>query len=119
VPPVIGKGLQLLKSAGPGAAFESWREGGLLEEYPEAAQEMSKFKELLRPLRRHQSYEVVEVRDVGRNSRILFVSMTFERGVLFGSLLVWRSDAEWIVQHMEFNTRPEIIMPWLTLSPGP
>jgi hypothetical protein len=40
--------------------------------------------------------------------------MSFERGVLYGSFLVWKSDRDWVVQQMDFNPKPQVIMPWLT-----
>jgi hypothetical protein len=120
VPVAIEKGFQLLKSAGPVPAFETWREGGVLAEVDKTTQDAAttKFKEMLKPFRGYLSYEVIEVKEIGQTSKILYLSIRFERGVLYGSFLVWRSERDWIVQHMDFNTKPEIIMPWLALGGG-
>jgi hypothetical protein len=118
VPVALEKGFQLLKNAGPVPAFEAWREGGVLDDAAKTAIETNKFKEMVNPLRNYRSYEVIEVKEIGNTSKILYVSMSFERGVLYGSFLVWKSEQDWIVQRMDFNTKPEIIMPWLVLGGG-
>ena len=83
-----------------------------------AKEELKKFKEVVSPLKEYRSYEIIQVKEIGKTSKILYLSMSFERGVLYGSFLVWKSDRDWIVQHLEFNTKPEIIMPWLLLNEG-
>jgi len=59
------------------------------------------------------------MKEIGTTSKILYVSMSFERGVLYGSFLVWKSDRDWRIQNLEFNSKPEVIMPWLALAGGP
>jgi hypothetical protein len=117
VPAAVEKGMQLLKSAGPLAAFEAWREGGVLDETGRG-DEVVRFKAMAKPLGNYRSYEVIEVKEIGKTSKILYLSMTFERGVIYGSFLVWKSDRDWVVQRREFNARPEVVLPWLT-SGGP
>jgi len=42
--------------------------------------------------------------------------MIFERGIVYARFLVCRADKDWVVQTMDFNTKPEAIMPWLTFE---
>ena len=114
VPVLLQKGFDLLKTAGPVAAFGTWREGGVLDEDVNAKDEINTFREMVKRLRNYRSYEVIEIKEIGTTSKILYVSMSFERGVLYGSFLVWKSDRDWVVQQMDFNTKPQVIMPWLT-----
>ncbi len=116
VPAALEKGFQIFKSAGPVPAFDAWREGGVLEDAAKAPGETSKFKEMVKPLRNFKSYEVIGAKEIGTTSKILYVAMAFERGVLYGSFLVWKSERDWVVQRMDFDTKPEIIMPWLALG---
>jgi hypothetical protein len=113
VPVVLQKGFDLLKTAGPAVALGTWREGGGLDEDMNGKDETSAFKEMVKRLRNYRSYEVIEIKEIGSTSKILYVSMSFERGVLYGSFLVWKSDRDWVVQQMDFNTKPQVIMPWL------
>lgn len=118
VPAGIEKGFHLFKTAGPSAAFDAWCQGGLLAQDAAAKEELKKFKETINSLKDYRSYEVIQVKEIGRTSKILYLSMSFDRGVLYGSFLVWKSDRDWIVQRLEFNTKPEVIMPWLLLNEG-
>ena len=34
-------------------------------------------------------------------------SLNFERGAVYASFLVYKTSKDWIVQHMDFNTKPE------------
>jgi hypothetical protein len=119
LPTSVERGIQLLKNAGPGPAVEAWREGGMLEDSGRTQNDVARFKALIRPLRNYQSYEVVEVKEIGKTSKILYVAMAFERGILYGSFLVWKSEHGWIVQRTDFSTRPENIMPWLIQANAP
>ena len=90
----------------------------MLDEPAKAKDETNRFKEMVKPLRNYRSYEVIEVREIGKTSKILYISMSFERGMLYGSFLVWKAERDWIVQRLDFSTKPEIIMPWLVLGGG-
>jgi hypothetical protein len=116
VPALIQKGFALLKSASPVEALDTWREGAVLEDEANARDGINTFKEMVKRLRNYRSYEVIEVKEIGSTSKILYVSMSFERGMIYGSFLVWKSDRDWIVQHMDFNTKPQVIMPWLNCA---
>lgn len=118
VPPIIAKGFELYATAGPVPALNTWRQGGLLENQQTSSAETEKIRQMVRPLRIYKSYEVTQTRKIGETSMIVYVSILFQRGVLYGHFLIYRTDRGWLVQNMEFNTRPEIIMPWLASGGG-
>ena len=37
--------------------------------------------------------------------------MNFERGVVYASFLVYNAEKDWVAQKMDFNTKPETIVP--------
>ena len=49
---------------------------------------------------------------------IFYLSMIFDCGVVYASFLVYRAEKDWVVQNMDFNTKPEAIMPWLAFEGG-
>ena len=51
-----------------------------------------------------------------RSSKIVYVSIEFDRGAVYGGFLVYKTDQDWVVQNMEFNIKPELILPGLTGS---
>ena len=117
VPPIVQKGIALYASAGPVQALETWRQGGLLDGSRNDVQQTETFREMVRPLRNYLSYELVATKEICRTSKIVYLAMNFERGLLYASFLVYhRADKEWIVQNMDFNTKPDVIMPWLAFE---
>ena len=71
---------------------------------------------MARPLGNYKSYELIETKGIGQTSRTVYLSMIFERGIVYARFLVCRADKDWVVQDMDFNTKPEAIMPWLTFE---
>lgn len=53
-----------------------------------------------------------------QSTRIVYLSLNFERGAVFASFQVYKAGKGWVVQDMDFNTKPGTIMPWLNLSEG-
>jgi hypothetical protein len=118
IPSVVQKGLRLYESGGPEPAFDTWRHGGLLDGAGRTETDVRNFKEMVSPIGNYVSCDLIESREIGRTSRIVYLSMNFERGVVYASFLVYNAQKDWVVQKMDFNTKPETIMPWLALE-GP
>ncbi len=118
LPPVVQGGLTLLASGGPQPAIESWCQGGILErnEGANLAAEQ-RLKRLAGLLGNYRSYELIETRELGRTSQLLYLALNFERGALYARFLVCRTDRQWVVQSLDFDTQPEAIMPWLATAP--
>ncbi len=116
VPAVIASGFALYAKGQPEVAVDTWRKGGLLESERGAQAQANYFRDSERVLGRYQSYELVQSKDIGRSSQIVYVSINYERGAVYGRFLLYRTEKQWVVQGMTFNTRPETIMPWLALE---
>ena len=114
VPAVLQAGFTLYSSGGADAAVLAWRKGGPLEGDGRAAEQTDGLKQMEHPLGNYKSFEMIETREIGKTSRILFCSLNFGRGAVFASFQMYRATKDWVVQDMEFDTKPEAIMPWLT-----
>ncbi len=95
------------------AIFMGWQRGGLMEGSNKAAGEARFFRNLSSALGNYKSHEIIQSKGISSTSQVLYVSINFERGVVYGRFLVYRSDKGWVVQNMDFSERPESIMPWL------
>jgi hypothetical protein len=42
--------------------------------------------------------------------------MNFERSAIYARFMLYRNDKAWVLQNMDFNPRPEAIMPWLAFE---
>jgi hypothetical protein len=116
VPPVVQDGFTAWNKGGAILAFDVWRKGGLLEDNGKVASQSGYFKRLDQALGNYRSYDVVESKSIGVNSQILYLSMDFERGAVYARFLVYHTGKAWVVQDMDFSTKPEAIMPWVAFQ---
>ncbi len=117
LPAVIEAGFNLwARGSGAETVLGTWQRGGLLEGSNKASTQAGYFRSLSRVLGNYKSYELIQTKGVSRASQVIYLSVYFERGVVFGRFLVFRTEKDWVVQNMDFNDRPEAIMPWLALE---
>ena len=116
VPPVIQDGFAGWTKGGALFAFDAWQKGGFLEDSRKAASQSSYFRRLDQALGNYKSYDLVETKAIGPSSQILYLSINFERGAVYARFLVYRTDKAWVVQDMDFTTKPEAIMPWVAFQ---
>ena len=115
IPAVLQAGFKLYASGGgPEAAFDQWRHGGLLERETNAG--LPRFRAMVSSIGNYKSHELIETRGISKSTRLIYLSVNFERGAVYARFVLYRTDRDWVVQHMDFNTRPEAIMPWLALA---
>ena len=81
-----------------------------------AASQSSYFRRLDQALGNYKSYDLVETKAIGPSSEILYLAINFERGAVYARFLVYRTDKAWVVQDMDFTTKPEAIMPWVAFQ---
>jgi hypothetical protein len=115
LPPVIQSGFALLvKSGGAvGVALDEWKKGGLIEDAKKAEILAGYFKRLDAAVGTYKSYELVESKQIGQSTELFYLAMNFERGAVYGRFLMYQTAKGWVVQDMDFTTKPEMIMPWL------
>ena len=119
VPPIVKRGFTLYQSGGVQPAFDAWRHGGILEDDDKSKVAEREFRTMVRPMGNYRSFEVIEIKEITRSSRMVYVSIEFDRGAIYGGFLVYKTDQDWVVQNMEFNIKPELILPGLTGSKRP
>jgi len=103
----------LYERNGPDLAFDTFQRGGLLEGN---ASLVRTFKEIANSVGDYKSFEVIAIKEIAKSSRIVYLSMNFKRGAVYARFLIYKSETDWVVQNMNFSTRPETIMPWLALA---
>ena len=117
IPPVIEAGFDSWgKGGGIDAILSSWQKGGLMEGSNKSATQARYFRNLSPALGNYRTHEYIESKGIGRASQVIYLSINFERGVVYGRFLVYRTEKDWVVQNMDFSDRPEAIMPWLAFN---
>ncbi len=116
LPPVIQSGLALYASGGPDVAVSAWEKAGPLERNKQAEDFADEFKQLEKSVGHYRSFELIETKEIGKPYKVYSLSMNFERGAVFGSFQVYKTTKDWVVENMDFDTKPEAIMPCLVHS---
>ncbi len=62
------------------------------------------------------TFEQIDTKPIGARSRIVYLSIHFQRAAIYARFLVYRTDKDWVVENMDFRPKPETIMPWLAFS---
>ncbi|MBE9503539.1 MAG: hypothetical protein IME96_05130 [Proteobacteria bacterium] len=119
IPPIIIDGLKQYASEGPEAAIRTWIKGSAMEEKTEESLSYAKsFKEIEKFYGKYITFKLIEITEIAETSRVITISMDFERGPIYAKFLAYKSkqekfSAEWILVSFDFNTKPEIIIPAL------
>ena len=119
VPSVIQAGFELWPKTGPNIAVDTWRMGGLMQNDNALPMHVNYLKEAQRALGAYKSYELIQSREIGRQSKFIYLSINFQRGAVYARFLMYRAERDWVVQSMAFDTKPESLMPWLALAGEP
>jgi hypothetical protein len=116
VAPIIEAGFSAWTKSGVSLALDAWQKGGLLENDNKIAAQLGYFRGLDRTVGNYRSYDVLETKALGQNSQILYLSINFEHGAVYARFHLYRSEKNWVVQNLDFSTRPEMLMPWLAFE---
>jgi hypothetical protein len=116
IPPVIDAGFALWVKNGLPAALDLWQKGGLLEGDHKIVA-LGKYLKRIEPLvGGYRSYELIDARKISPNSQLVYLAINFERGAVYARFLLYRAADIWVVQNMDFNIKPELIVPWLAFA---
>jgi hypothetical protein len=117
LPAIIKAGFQSwAKGGGVDAILNGWERGGLMEGSSKAAVQARYFRNFSSTLGNYKSHEFIQSKAIGQASQVIYLSINFERGIVYGRFLMYRTDKDWVVQNMDFSERPETIMPWLAVQ---
>ena len=117
VPAILEAGFQSwAKGGGVDAILNNWERGGLMEGRNKAAVQARYFRNLSSTLGNYKSHEFIQAKAVSQASEVIYLSINFERGVVYGRFLMYKTDKDWVVQNMDFSERPVAVMPWLAVQ---
>jgi hypothetical protein len=61
-----------------------------------------------------QGYELIKVKDIGPSTKLVFLSMNYERAALFVRFQVYRAKAQWVFIGLHAGDKYEEVLPtWL------
>lgn len=114
IPPIIVEGLKQYASGGPEAAIKTWIKGSAMEKKLEDILAYAKsFREIEEFYGKYLTFQLIEIKEIAETSRVITISMDFERGPIYASFLAYKTDVRWLLVSFDFNTKPEVIIPGL------
>lgn len=118
IPSIIRRGFECFQKGRPAQGVDAWKEGGMVGEEFKSVSHGVYFQQAERTLGKYVSYEWVATKMIGKSSKVVYLAINYEQGAVYARFLVYRTDKDWVVQNMNFNTRPEALMPWLAFEEG-
>lgn len=116
-PTVLESGFSLWqKGGGIDGVLGVWQKGGLLDGDRKVAVQANYLRGVSQVLGNYRSHERLQVQGLGLNTKILYFAIQFERGAVYSRALLYKTEKDWVVQNIDFSTRPEALMPWLAFE---
>jgi hypothetical protein len=117
LPPIIEAGFAVwTKGAAMDGVFNVWQKGGVLEGDSKGAGQANYLRTVIQLAGNYVSHDVLQTKLIGRSSKVIYMEIEFDRAAVYARFLVYRTEKGWVVQSMDFSTRPEALMPWLAIE---
>ena len=116
IPDVVLAGLNEYKANGPEAAIKAWIKGSAYETSVEALSQANLFRQVETMYGKFQGYQLIKNKEITKSSKVIYITMDFERGPVFASFLVFQGKEKRVIASFNFNTKPEAILPNCFLS---
>lgn len=111
IPDVILNGLNVYKEKGPSAAIEEWLKGSPVEGQKNALSQSNVLLQVEAFYGSYQSVELINIKDVTRTSKIVYVQLDYENGPVFAYFVIYKKADRWIITSFQFHTEPNAILP--------
>ena len=115
LPAVLTSGFAAWTRGGASQALDTWQKGGLLEGDRKVAVEVNYFSRVAPAIGAYKSADVLQAQTVSQFSQIIYLAMNFDRAVVYARFLLYHTAQDWVVQNMDFNVKPEVVIPWMAL----
>ena len=114
-------GFEAYRADGADSAIKAWVKNGPLEVGKDAPDQAGALRSLQESYGVYRKFEFLRFQEISPSMRIYFFTIGYDRGPLFLRLVVYRfnSSQEWIVTGLDFDTRPERILPEVSLPAQP
>ncbi len=111
VPKIILSGLEAYKTEGPEAAIKAWLKGSAIEGSKEALSQANNLRQIEDFYGAYKAFELIRSRSLTPTTRIIYLTLDYEKGPLFAKFLVYRAGQGWILAYFTFNTKEDVVVP--------
>lgn len=111
VPKVLILGFDAYKMGGPDEAMRTWLRGSPNEGNRDVFSQALVLRSVQETYGAYRGFQVVSAREVTPSTRILYMTIDYEKGPLFAKFVLYRTDPGWIVTDLAFNANDAAILP--------
>jgi len=112
VPHIVLAGLEAYRAKGNAEdAVKVWTVGSPLDGSKMALSETNNLNQVEGFYGTYRTFDVLKVLDLSPKVRVVYLTLDYEKGPLFGRFVVYRTDQGWILTSFNFNTDEEKILP--------
>ncbi len=96
VPPVVMDGLDALRQFGPDEAAKAWSKGSSWEGNADRSF-ANKLRSMQESLGAYRSFEILSVRPLSATTRIVYLTLNYDKEPRFAKFLVYHTAHSWIL----------------------
>jgi len=112
LPRVVENGFAAYQESGSQKAIESWFKGSPLENEAAARVKMiNVLSEIETAYGKMSGYETIRNVSVAPSYQRVYMLIKYQKGPLFAVFDCYKTEAGWIVTHLNFNAEAELILP--------
>jgi hypothetical protein len=111
LPKILAAGFDSYRSAGPDEAMRVWLRNSPLEGTSDAGTQEQILHAAGGRFGPWRSFDVVSDRTVSASTRIIYMTLDFDRGPLFAKFVLYRSAAGYIVTSLLFSPNDAEVLP--------
>jgi hypothetical protein len=111
IPKIVQFGLETYKSEGPEAAVRAWVKGGPFDGNKDMFSQITFLRQIQQSFGSYTSFEVIRIQDISASVRVIYLTLSFEKGPVFGRFIVYRSQQGSVLTALNFSAKPEEIVP--------
>jgi len=111
VPGFIMAGLKAYRDSGPDEAIRTWVKGRPIEGSKDVLAQANSLRQVQEFYGPYQAFEIINIRDLGPRTRVLYLILDLEKGPLFAKFVVYHATQGWVLANFSFNTHDEAVFP--------
>lgn len=111
IPSRLRTGFKNYKLSGPELAVQTWTTGSVLDDTKQEVDYIYELKEANTTYGYYKTYHLIHLVRISPTSKILYFAFDYDYGQIYAKFRVYLQKSEWIVQHIEFDSHPEKILP--------
>jgi len=110
--PIVANGFLAFQKNGQLAAIDTWLAGSPRETDDDFQDQVAaKMNRVQRFLGRNVGFETVHAVSLSKSTQRIYVAVKFEKGVAWMSFDCFKSEKDWILTRLNFETNANLILP--------